>query len=205
MTTKHRLAILVPLIAVSTGCDQATKQIASSSLRSAPTQSFFGDTFRLQYSENPGAFLSLGAGLSDDARAVVFLIGVGLLLAAMLVFALTSRRLTPPMVAALALFLGGGFSNWADRVAHGNVVVDFMNVGVGVVRTGIFNVADMFVMSGAALFALSVLLPTRAAAPVAPSGVEEAAEPPLAAGEESKGGAREAPEESPSEGDQWPR
>jgi signal peptidase II len=41
-------------------------------------------------------------------------------------------------------------SNLADRVARGSVI-DFMNVGVGSVRTGIFNVADAAIMLGVAL------------------------------------------------------
>ncbi|HUP40440.1 MAG TPA: signal peptidase II [Vicinamibacterales bacterium] len=49
-----------------------------------------------------------------------------------------------------ALILAGGASNWIDRVMRGSVV-DFINVGVGPLRTGIFNVADVAVMLGAAV------------------------------------------------------
>jgi signal peptidase II len=48
----------------------------------------------------------------------------------------------------LALFVSGGASNWIDRVVRGSVV-DFMHVGVGPVRTGVFNVADVAIMVGA--------------------------------------------------------
>ena len=58
--------------------------------------------------------------------------------------------------AALALFIAGGASNWFDRVSAGRVV-DFMNVGIGWLRTGIFNVADVAIMLGAALFVLAEL------------------------------------------------
>jgi lipoprotein signal peptidase len=50
----------------------------------------------------------------------------------------------------LVLFLAGGLSNLADRLAIGSVI-DFLNVGIGQVRTGIFNVADVAIMTGAAL------------------------------------------------------
>jgi signal peptidase II len=50
----------------------------------------------------------------------------------------------------MALFVGGGASNLFDRLARGSVV-DFMNVGFGPVRTGIFNVADMAILLGAVL------------------------------------------------------
>ena len=53
------------------------------------------------------------------------------------------------------LVLAGGASNWMDRLVRGSVV-DFLNVGVGPLRTGIFNVADMAIMLG-----LTVLLLAR--------------------------------------------
>ena len=47
----------------------------------------------------------------------------------------------------LTLFVAGGASNWIDRIMRGSVV-DFLNVGVGPVRTGIFNVADVAIVLG---------------------------------------------------------
>ena len=49
----------------------------------------------------------------------------------------------------LTLFVAGGASNWLDRVVRGSVI-DFINVGVGSLRTGIFNVADVAIMLGVA-------------------------------------------------------
>ena len=44
------------------------------------------------------------------------------------------------------LFLAGGLSNLTDRIAIGSVI-DFLNVGIGPLRTGIFNVADVAIMA----------------------------------------------------------
>jgi signal peptidase II len=49
--------------------------------------------------------------------------------------------------------VAGGASNWIDRLAFGRVV-DFMNVGLGPLRTGIFNVADVAIMVGVGLLIL---------------------------------------------------
>ena len=49
--------------------------------------------------------------------------------------------------AGLLLFLAGGTSNLIDRVTLGRVI-DFLNVGIGQLRTGIFNVADMAIVAG---------------------------------------------------------
>jgi len=62
------------------------------------------------------------------------------------------RRLSGWPALGLALFVAGGLSNWMDRVTQGRVV-DFLNVGVGPLRTGVFNVADLAIMVGALVFA----------------------------------------------------
>jgi len=72
-------------------------------------------------------------------------------------------------LAALCLFAAGGASNWADRLVRGSVV-DFLNVGFGPVRTGIFNVADVAVMAGACLLLFSQVRADRT-----PTGSEDAA------------------------------
>ena len=54
---------------------------------------------------------------------------------------------TLPLV-AVGLIAGGGLSNWIDRLAHGGFVTDFLSVGFGPVRTGIFNLADVAVVAG---------------------------------------------------------
>ena len=51
-------------------------------------------------------------------------------------------------VVSLALILGGGISNLWDRLTNDGWVIDFMNLGIGMIRTGIFNFADLFIMLG---------------------------------------------------------
>lgn len=137
------------------GCDQATKGVARAYLVPGETQSFLHDTFRLIYTENSGAFLSLGAALSDQVRSTIFVIGVGLLSLGALTAALFARNLSRWQIIALSMIGSGGVGNWIDRLAYDGRVTDFLNVGIGSFRTGIFNVADMVLMAGAALFFLA--------------------------------------------------
>jgi signal peptidase II len=132
------------------GCDRVTKHVATATLADAPRQSFLADTVRLEYMENTGAFLGLGADWPAATRTAVFGVGNALLLIALVVVA---RRQRWPRLAQLgvAFFVAGGVSNLVDRALHG-AVVDFLNVGIGPLRTGIFNVADMAIMLGAGLF-----------------------------------------------------
>jgi signal peptidase II len=82
-----------------------------------------------------------------------------------LLAALIRSRWTGWPAFGLALFVAGGLSNWIDRLSHGSVV-DFMNVGIGPVRTGVFNVADVAIVTGAALFVLREVWPRRSPASV---------------------------------------
>jgi signal peptidase II len=50
-----------------------------------------------------------------------------------------------------ALIVGGGFSNLIDRLFHNGAVVDLLHIGIGRVRTGIFNLAEVAIMAGIGL------------------------------------------------------
>ena len=139
-------------IAATIGCDRVTKHVAAATLADAAGRSFLADTIRLQYGENPGAFLGFGADWPVAARTAVFGVGNGLLLVGLTVLAMRARWPRRALL-GVAVFVAGGASNLADRIAYG-MVIDFMNVGIGSLRTGIFNVADMAIMLGAGMLAL---------------------------------------------------
>jgi signal peptidase II len=122
-------------------------------LRSSPRHSYLADSVRLDYAENPGAFLSMGAQLPPAWREGLLTWGVGALLCALAALTLLKREVDHRELVSYALFLGGGLSNWADRVVRGGSVVDFMNLGLGTLRTGIFNVADLAIVAGVVLLA----------------------------------------------------
>ena len=146
-----RLALIALVLAGSVGCDQATKRVAIATLEGRPTQQFFADTVRLGLARNDGAFLSLGANLPADLRFWLLTVVVGVVLFGLLAFLVRSQELRAMEAAGYALILGGGFSNWIDRARHGGSVVDFLNVGFGSLRTGIFNVADVAIFAGIAV------------------------------------------------------
>ena len=149
MQSLSRAAVVALTLFSCVGCDQVSKAAARSLLLSGTLHSFLGDAFRLQLTENPGSFLSLGAALPQPVRFWLFTAVVGLLLLGILGAALFAKRLDRPRAMALALIAGGGVSNLIDRLWNDGRVTDFLNVGVGTVRTGIFNVADMLILGGA--------------------------------------------------------
>lgn len=156
----NRLAAAIPvplLIALCIALDQATKWWAKTYLAPDGFVSFASDIFRLQYAENTGAFLSLGSSLSPSWRHIVFTVFVGVFLVALLAYLIFNRSLPAAYRAYLSLVCGGGLSNLIDRIVYGGHVVDFLNLGIGPVRTGIFNAADMAITTGAVLLAVDSL------------------------------------------------
>ena len=142
-------AVVITLILCScVGCDQVTKAIAQKHLATAQPIYLMGDLFRFQYIENTGAFLGMGAELPDAVRFWALIVFVGILLIGMLRFVWTSQEMSLVGIMGVLLIIGGGFSNLLDRILKGGAVIDFINVGIGKVRTGIFNLADLAIMIG---------------------------------------------------------
>lgn len=162
--TAWRLALTLAVLS-TIGCDRVTKHAAATFLSALPFRSYLADTVRLGYAENTGGFLSLGAELPSAVRTGLFTVGTGLLLC-MLIFIAIRRRWDRLSTLGLALFVAGGASNWIDRVTRGSVV-DFLNVGMGPVRTGVFNVADVAIMLGAGVIVIAALGKKQASSPQA--------------------------------------
>jgi signal peptidase II len=143
----YRTLLVIIIVLVNIGCDQQTKKLAEAHLALGAQYAYIGDTFRLSYVENQGAFLSMGAGLSENVRTWALKVFPVVLLLALLVYTILSKNLTLFQVIAFSFILGGGVSNIYDRLMYGQVI-DFMNIGIGRLRTGIFNFADVSIMVG---------------------------------------------------------
>jgi len=116
------------------------------SLAGAPDRLFLAGTVRLQYAENTGGFLSIGSGLSPSTRIAIFVVATGFILLALPIVAM-KYTVSEWHIVAISLALAGGASNLIDRIIFG-AVVDFVTIGVGNLRTGIFNVADVAIFAG---------------------------------------------------------
>ncbi len=158
LSLQLRLLILLITLAITVGCDQLTKEMAREELAPGQTVVLMEGAVRLHYSENHGAFLSAGASLGETARFAIFTVGVAVILIALSLYLLTARHLTVWPAISMALVVGGGLGNLIDRVLRDGAVVDFLNVGLGPVRTGIFNLADVFIVAGVGFLLLWSLL-----------------------------------------------
>jgi signal peptidase II len=155
-----QVLIFLALLLVPVGCDHLAKQIAYGALAGSPGVSLAADTLRFELTSNPGAFLSLGAGLPAGLRHVIFVGLIPLLLAVICAVALRSGFSSGWSLLGLAFVVGGGLANWLDRLQHGGAVTDFVSLGLGPFRTGVFNLADVSIVAGAALLLLISLKPS---------------------------------------------
>ena len=152
-----RLA-MVAVALFCVGCDQATKRVAAEVLKGAETLSFWGDMFRLTYAENSGAFLGMGGGWPEPLRWLAFTGAAIAVVVASLAWVVSQTREPRHQslaVWAMVLVAAGGAGNLVDRVIRDGRVIDFMNFGLGPVRTGIFNIADVQIMVGLGLLLLA--------------------------------------------------
>ena len=150
-------AVASLLLLMTVACDQATKHVAASSFIDVIPYTLVGGFVELLYSENRGAFLGLGSDFHHSTRFWLFTVGVGGLL---LVFSARLFQATKPVeLVGWSLVIGGGASNLIDRLVRDGRVVDFLRIGIGELRTGIFNVADAAIVLGlACLFASALWL-----------------------------------------------
>jgi signal peptidase II len=148
-----RCAFSLALVAC-VGCDQAAKHAAGLLLAGSERVTLLGDTVRFELVANPGAFLSLGAGLPELVRGAVLVGLVPVLLAFACLLVTRSALVSRGGLIALGLIVGGGLGNWLDRMLHHGAVTDFVSLGLGRFRTGIFNVADVAIVGGLMLLIL---------------------------------------------------
>jgi signal peptidase II len=148
--SRFKKAVLIGVVLfLCVGCDRVTKTVAENHLASSQPVHLMGDVFQLQYTPNEGGFLGLGAGLPAPVRFWLFTVFVGAALIGALGFVWVSQVMNHPVnILGVSLTIGGGLGNLIDRLLNGGEVVDFVNVGVGNLRTGIFNLADVAIMIG---------------------------------------------------------
>jgi signal peptidase II len=129
--------------------DQVTKAIARLYLIDKDTLIYFHDTFRLVYVENTGAFLGMGSGMPRTFSYIVFIVVPLLFLLAFAIYVFMKRnQLNHLALSCYILILAGGTGNLIDRILHDMHVSDFMNFGIGRLRTGILNFADFYITLG---------------------------------------------------------
>lgn len=165
MPTKNftRILLIFCIVLMNIGCDQASKKIVREKIADNATISVIKDHLTLTRVENSGAFLSLGNELQGAMRNTL-LNGLPLLALVLgLAYIMYKKNLSPLVLLGICFIIGGGFGNLYDRLTYGSVT-DFMHIRLFGLQTGVFNMADVSIMTGSFLVALAAFLPHRKAA-----------------------------------------
>ena len=127
--------------------DRLTKCIAVETLKGQEAIRFFNNIFVLTYAENTGAFLSLGRYWNIYIKYFVLLI-IPIIICIIGLLYLMYKENKHYRIIIGSCIIGGGIGNLVDRLFNNFTVIDFMNFGIGNIRTGILNVADLSVTFG---------------------------------------------------------
>lgn len=146
---KRSPGLLLGLAALTVVLDQWTKRLATEHLASAPPVRLVGELVQLTYTRNSGIAFGLFAGRNFPLYVFSIVAAV-----AVLVLFLRHERLSAARHLSLALILGGAIGNLIDRVTSGEVV-DFILLAWRGHEFPVFNVADVAVTCGVAVFALA--------------------------------------------------
>jgi signal peptidase II len=147
MNKVFRYGLIFLLLTANISCDQISKSIVRQKMFHQEQINVIHDYFTLIKVENTGAFLSLGTEIPEPFKSILlaFLPLVFLTIAA--IYVVTKKSLSLSRVIAISFVIGGGAGNIYDRLVHGSVT-DFLHIDLGIVRTGIFNMADVSIMIG---------------------------------------------------------
>ncbi|MDR2588035.1 MAG: signal peptidase II [Spirochaetales bacterium] len=148
---KKYIFLTLFLVCVNFFFDRLTKILAETYLKGSGSLRFLNDTIILTYTENRGSFLSLGADWNIYIKYCVLLV-IPVVTCIFALLYLVRRETKLYRIITGSCIIGGGFGNLADRFFGNFTVVDFLNFGIGNIRTGILNSADMSVTFGIIAF-----------------------------------------------------
>lgn len=147
---------MLALTVLTLAADQISKIIVRTTITPGETIEMLGGYFNLTNIENEGAFLGLGDTWPATVRLVVLTIIPVVLIVFAMVYLFTSTRNTRLGQIGACLLIGGGSGNLFDRIVYGSVT-DFFHMDFIIFQTGIFNVGDMAILTGAAMMLWSSL------------------------------------------------
>ncbi|MDR2517406.1 MAG: HIT domain-containing protein [Spirochaetaceae bacterium] len=165
---KKYLILTAAVFAANLFLDRFTKYLAVRLLTGRGVIRLLGDSVLLYLTGNTGAFLSLGASWSPPVKYLVLLY-LPLAVCAAALFHLIFFENRMGRIVIMASIAGGGVSNLLDRLFNNFEVIDFLNFGIGPLRTGVLNVADLSVTFGAIILCIGELAASRKKTAPAPA------------------------------------
>ncbi len=156
MRTKgiFRIFLILLIIIMNIGCDQVSKKIVRHHVAAYQTISVLNNHLTVTHVENPGAFLSLGDSLPQSAKNIFLSLLPFLALSFGFVYVIIKQTISLTTLVGLCFVIGGGMGNVFDRIVYGSVT-DFLHIKLGFFQTGIFNLADLSIVTGTLIILLN--------------------------------------------------
>ena len=152
---RKRNLLITTIVFLSIALDQISKIWVRNNFESYIENSIVGDIFTLIKVENTGAFLGMGSELSETLRILLLIVLPIIVLISITIYTYIDKTLDKISIIGFSLIIGGGIGNIFDRIVYGSVT-DFLYLNFGgVLKTGIFNIADLSVTSGMILILIS--------------------------------------------------
>lgn len=142
-----RTLVILTILSANIGCDQISKSIARQSIDYNEQISLMNNYLTLTKIENAGAFLSIGHSLPQPLRILVLTILPIIVLGLAFIYLVTQKGLSNLAILGICFVIGGGVGNIYDRLIYGSVT-DFLHIDFVIFQTGIFNMADVSIMTG---------------------------------------------------------
>ena len=145
---RKRNLLITTIVFLSIALDQISKIWVRNNFESYIENSIIGDVFTLLKVENTGAFLGMGSELPESLRILLLIVLPIIVLIFITIYTYIDKELDKISIIGFSLIIGGGIGNIFDRIVYGSVT-DFFYLDFGsIFKTGIFNIADMFVTTG---------------------------------------------------------
>jgi len=142
-----RTLIILTILSSNIGCDQISKNIVRQKVDYNEQISLINNFLTLTKIENTGAFLSLGQSLPQPIKILLLTILPLLVLGLAFIYLLIKKNLSNLTIMGICFIVGGGIGNIYDRLIYGSVT-DFLHMDFVIFQTGIFNMADVSIMTG---------------------------------------------------------
>jgi signal peptidase II len=142
-----RLAAISSILMINVGCDQISKHMIRDRVQDDEQISLLYNHLTITKIENSGAFLSMGDSWPNPIRFVLLSLLPLAVLGFGLGFLFTKTNLPKSTLLGFTFVIGGGIGNVYDRLIYGSVT-DFLHIDFGIFQTGIFNLADVSILTG---------------------------------------------------------
>ena len=145
---KKQILLCIVVAVINIAADRITKLVAVEFLKNKNPIELLNRIVVIGYTENTGAFLSFGRGWPEVLKYILLLYIPIAICLSVFIYCLFIEKDKIRTILLMSI-ISGGIGNLVDRLLNKFSVIDFLNFGIGSLRTGILNVADLSITFGA--------------------------------------------------------